>query len=308
MASAATTLQFGYQMNTQSNENKAAELFAQEVKAGTNGAVEVKLFPNAQLGDDRAMLQQVTDGALDFTYVETARFQIYFPEAAVVALPYVVTNFETAQKALFDTKFGKNLLEKINKELKMTVLAQAYNGIRLTTSNRPINSLADMKGLKLRVPNAAPNLAYAKYTGATPTPMAFSEVYLALQTNAVDGQENPLPTIDAQKFYEVQKYVAFTNHILNDVLLVASNETLKELTKEQLEVVKAAAKKAADLNTKLYMDGEANLVSKFEKAGVTVTHPDLAPFKKAMAPYYQEWSEKVGDAGKAALKELTELK
>lgn len=305
--SADYDLKMGMNAGPTSNEYKAAELFAKEVKEKSGGKIEITLYPSSQLGDDRAMIKQLTEGALDFTFGESARFQIFYPEAEAFALPYMISNFEIAKKALSDTKFGQDLLKKVDKDLGITVLAQAYNGTRQTTSNRAINSLADMKGLKLRVPNAATNLAYAEYSGASPTPMAFSEVYLALQTNAVDGQENPLPTIQAQKFYEVQKYLALTNHILNDQLYLVSNETLKELPKDLQKVVKDAAQKAAEYHTKLFVDGENELVAFFESKGVTVTKPDLAPFKAAMQPYYDKYIEKNGEVGKAALAEINAL-
>lgn len=136
----------------------------------------------------------------------------------------------------------------MDKDLGVTLLSQAYNGTRQTTSNRAINSIADMKGLKLRVPNAATNLAYAKYVGASPTPMAFSEVYLALQTNAVDGQENPLAAVQAQKFYEVQKFLAMTNHILNDQLYLVSNETYKELPEDLQKSRKRCCRKCSKIS------------------------------------------------------------
>ena len=196
----------------------------------------------------------------------------------------------------------------MNKELGITLLSQAYNGTRQTTSNRAINSIADMKGLKLRVPNAATNLAYAKYVGASPTPMAFSEVYLALQTNSVDGQENPLATVQAQKFYEVQKFLAMTNHILNDQLYLVSNETYKELPEDLQKVVKDAAENAAKYHTKLFVDGEKDLVKFFEKQGVKVTHPDLAPFKDAMKQFYAEFVKQTGEKGEKALKEIQAIK
>ncbi len=250
------------------------------------------------------MLKQLKDGSLDFTFAESARFQLFYPEAAVFALPYVISNYNVAQKALFDTEFGKDLIKKMDKDLGVTLLSQAYNGTRQTTSNRAINSIADMKGLKLRVPNAATNLAYAKYVGASPTPMAFSEVYLALQTNAVDGQENPLAAVQAQKFYEVQKFLAMTNHILNDQLYLVSNETYKELPEDLQKVVKDAAENAAKYHTKLFVDGEKDLVTFFEKQGVKITHPDLVPFKASMKPYYAEFVKQTGQKGEAALKQI----
>lgn len=301
-------LKFGMGAGTSSNEYKAVEFFAKEVKEKSQGKIEIAIFPSAQLGDDRAMIKQLKDGALDFTLGESARFQLYFPEAEVFALPYMIKNFDMAKKALLETTFGKNLLKKVNKDLNIQVLSVAYNGTRQTTSNRAINSIEDMKGLKLRVPNAATNLAYAKYAGASPTPMAFSEVYLALQTNSVDGQENPLSAIQSQKFYEVQKYLALTNHILNDQLYLVSNDTLESLPEDLQQVIKDAAQSAANYHTKLFVDGEKELISFFESKGVTVTHPDLAPFKAAMKPYYNEFLKKNGALGEQAIKEISALK
>ncbi|AWX15931.1 sialic acid-binding protein [Mergibacter septicus] len=302
--SAEYDLKFGMVAGSTSNEYKAAEYFANEVKQKSHGKIDITLYPSAQLGDDRSMIKQLSDGALDFTFAESARFQLFFPEAEAFALPYLITNFDAAKKALFETKFGQQLLDKIYNQLNITVLADAYNGTRQTTSNRPINNIDDMKGLKLRVPNAASNLAFAKYVGASPTPMAFSEVYLALQTNAVDGQENPLPTIQAQKFYEVQKYLALTNHILNDQLYLVSNDTMNELPKDLQEVVKQAAVDAAKYHTKLFEDGEKNLIAEFTKKGVTITKPDLTAFKTAMKPFYQEYIKKNGTTGEKAIQEI----
>ena len=161
-----------------------------------------------------------------------------------------------------------------------------------------------MKGMKLRVPGAPANLAYAKYTGAAPTPMAFSEVYLALQTNAVDGQENPLSTIKAQKFYEVQKYLAMTNHILNDQLYLVSNITMEDLPANLQKVVKDSAEVAAQYHTKLFMDEEKSLKDFFKGKGVTITEPKMDDFKKAMKPFYDEYRKKNGKAGEEAIKAI----
>ncbi len=300
-------LKFGMVAGTSSNEYKAVEFFAKEVKEKSNGKIEIAIFPSAQLGDDRVMMKQLKDGALDFTLGESARFQIFYPEAEIFALPYMIKDFAFAKKALLETKFGQELLKKIHDKQGVTLLSVGYNGTRQTTSNRPINSIADMKGLKLRVPNAATNMAFAKYVGAAPTPMAFSEVYLALQTNSVDAQENPLPTIQAQKFYEVQKYLAITNHIINDQLYLMSNETFEDLPADLQKVVKDAALVAAEYHTKLFEDGEKELIEFFESKGVTVTHPDLVPFKEALQPYYDDYLKKAGAAGKAAMDEFNAL-
>ncbi|WP_410208692.1 sialic acid TRAP transporter substrate-binding protein SiaP [Fusobacterium sp.] len=297
-------LKMGMVAGTSSNEYKAAEFFANEVKEKSNGKIDIAIFPSGQLGDDRSMIEQLSGGALDFTFAEIGRFSIFFPEAEVYTLPYMMKDFAHVQKATWDTEFGKNLMTKIHDNLGITILSQGYNGTRETTSNRAINSVEDMKGLKLRVPTAPANLNYAKYSGASPTPMAFSEVYLALQTNSVDGQENPLSAIRAQKFYEVQPYLAITDHIINDQLYLVSNDTMESLTPELREVVKQAAQDAAKYHTQLFVEEESHLKDFFKENGVTITEPNKDEFKAAMQPVYDEYIKKNGKVGEEGIKEI----
>lgn len=301
-------LKLGMVAGTSSNEYKAAEYFAKEVKEKSNGQIEIAIFPNGQLGDDRSMIEQLSGGALDFTFAEIGRFSIFFPEAEIYTLPYMMKDFNHLKNATWNTQFGKDLMEKISNELGITILSQGYNGTRETTSNKPIKSIADMKGLKLRVPTAPANLNFAKYSGASPTPMAFSEVYLALQTNSVDGQENPLSAIRAQKFYEVQPYLAITDHIINDQLYLVSNDTMDRLTPELREVVKEAAVDAAKYHTELFVNEEANLKDFFKKNGVTITEPNKDEFKAAMQPVYDEYINKNGAIGEEAIKEINSVR
>ena len=301
-------LKMGMVAGTSSNEYKAGEYFAKEVKDKSNGKIEIAIFPSGQLGDDRSMIEQLEGGALDFTFAELGRFSIFFPEAEAYTLPYMMKDFQHMQRATWDTEFGKKLMERIYNELGITILAQGYNGTRETTSNKAINSIKDMEGLKLRVPTAPANLNYAKYSGASPTPMAFSEVYLALQTHSVDGQENPLSAIRAQKFYEVQPYLAMTNHIINDQLYLASNDTMDRLTPELRKVVKDAAVDAAKYHTNLFVTEEANLKQFFQDHGVTITEPNTDEFKAAMQPVYDEYIKKNGKVGEEAIKEINSVR
>lgn len=302
-------LKMGMTATTAQNEYRAAEVFAKELKERSKGQIELKLYPAAQLAkNDLDAMQQLEGGAMDFTFSESGRMSAFFPEAEVYTLPYMIKDFAHIQKALNNTQFGKDLMKKIHDKKGMTVLAQAYNGTRQTTSNREIKSINDMKGMKLRVPNAPANLAFAKYSGAAPTPMAFAEVYLALKTNAVDGQENPLSTIKDQKFYEVQKYLALTNHILNDQLYLVSNITMEELPVDLQKVVKEAAEVAAKYHTKLFMDDEAKAVDFFKSKGVVITKPNTDDFNKAMKPFYDEYIKKNGKLGQDAIKQIEAVK
>lgn len=290
---AATTLKMGMQASVGSVEYSSAKMLADTLDEMSNGELKLSLYPSAQLGDDRAMLQQLTMGDLDFTYAEFGRMGLWIPRAEAVTLPYVARDFEHLRR-MFDSEFGQGVREEMLTKFSWRALDTWYNGTRETTSNRPLNSIADFKGLKLRVPNAKPNLNYAKLSGASPTPMAFSEVYLALQTNAVDGQENPLPTIKTMKFYEVQKNLAMTNHIVNDQMVIIAEATWQKLSDKEKDIVEKAVKKAGEAHTANVKKQEAELVSFFEKEGVNVTYPDLAPFREAMQPLYKEFEEKIG--------------
>ncbi|MGL6063989.1 MAG: sialic acid TRAP transporter substrate-binding protein SiaP [Fusobacteriaceae bacterium] len=301
-------LKMGLTSNNVSNEYKAAEFFANNLKEKSKGRIDLSLYPSSQLGDDKTMLEQLSAGVLDFTFLEMGRFNLYFPEAQVFSLPYMFENFEALKKASKDTEIGRLITEKVNKQLNITILSQGYNGTRQTTSNRAINSIDDMKGLKLRVPKAEANLEFAKLSGASATPMAFSEVYLALQTNAVDGQENPLSAIRAQKFYEVQKYLALTNHIINDQLYIVSNDAMKKLPEDLKKIVKEEAIKAAKYHTELFVKEEASAIEFFKSQGVTVTTPDLIPFKKSMQPFYDKYVKKNGKVGEKGIEEISKIK
>jgi tripartite ATP-independent transporter DctP family solute receptor len=297
-------LKFGMVAGNQQNEFKAAEKLAEYVNTESDGKLTIKIYPSSQLGDDRAMLEQVGQGSLDITLAETGRFGIWVPRASLMGLPYVVDGYDHIRKALYETEYGKGLQEELLNEHNWKIMGNAYNGTRQTTSNRAIESLSDMKGLKLRVPEAETLLDYAKFTGASATPMAFTEVYLALQTNAVDGQENPLSTIDAQKFYEVQDYLAITNHVVNDVNYVVSKQTWEKLPEDLQVILEEGINQATEYHTQLFTDQEAGLIAKFKEEGMTVTEPDLEEFKKAVSEAYPKYLENIGENADVYLKEI----
>ncbi|MDX1301030.1 sialic acid TRAP transporter substrate-binding protein SiaP [Photobacterium sp.] len=293
-AQAATTLKMGMQASVGSVEYKSAKLLADTIDEMSEGEIKLSLYPSAQLGDDRAMLQQLTYGDLDITYAEFGRMGLWIPRAEAVTLPYVATSYEHLRR-MFESDFGQGVRDEMLAKFNWRALDTWYNGTRQTTSNRALESISDFKGLKLRVPNAKPNLNYAKLSGASPTPMAFAEVYLALQTNAVDGQENPLPTIKTMKFYEVQKNLALTNHIVNDQMVIISDPTWQKLSDAEKDIVTKAVAEVGAVHTASVKKQEAELVSFFESQGVNVTRPELTPFREAMQPLYAEFEKKIGE-------------
>ncbi|MCM3491727.1 sialic acid TRAP transporter substrate-binding protein SiaP [Alkalihalophilus marmarensis] len=307
-ANTEINLKFGMVAGTQSNEYKAAQFLADYVNEQSEGAFTIDLFPDAQLGDDRAMLDQLQDGTLDLTFSETGRFGIWVPKATILGLPYIVEDYDHLVRAIYDTDYGQNLHEELINDFNLRVVGTAYNGTRQTTANREITSVDDMNGIKLRVPEAQTLLDYASYTGASPTPMAFTEVYLALQTNAVDGQENPLSTIEATKFYEVQDYLAMTNHVVNDANYVVSESTWGTLTSEQQELLTKAIQEAVAYHTDLFETEEAELVAYFEEQGVTITHPDLDEFRDAVSEAYPKYLEEIGEGSEEYMDQIENVR
>ena len=296
-------LKIGFQANSGSNEYAAAKILAEKAAEYSNGSLEVKIFSDGQLGDDRAMIDQVAAGALDMVYAETGRLGLWIPELEIFSYPFVFNDFDHVMRVYKDTEYGRGISARLE-EKGWKVLADAYNGTRQTTSNRKIESIEDMKGMKLRVPNASANLGFAKYSGAAPTPMPFSEVYLALKTNAVDGQENPLSTIDAQKFYEVQQYCALTGHIINDNNYIISTKVFDKLSPAQQDAITRATQEAAAWHTEKFTADETALISKFKEQGMTITEPDKAPFRAACKPMIDEYVAKYGDAAVKAIESV----
>lgn len=301
-------LKFGMVAGNQSNEYLAAEKFAGLVNEKSEGAITVELFPNSQLGDDRAMIEQVGAGVLDMTLAETARLGIWVPRAELTGLSYMFDDFDHLKRVLYETEFGTALHEEFYNNFNWHILTTAYNGTRQTSSNRPISSIEDMKGLKLRTPQHQPLLDYAEFVGATPTPMAFTEVYLALQTNAVDAQENPLSTIKSVKFYEVQENLAITNHMINDVNYLFSKQTWEKLPEAYQVAITEAAQEAGEYHTSLFDTQEQELIAFFEGEGVNITYPELAPFKEALKGSYQKYFDKIGDGVEAALEAIESVR
>ena len=296
----ARELTLGTQDNEATPVFKGAAEFAATLEKVSGGEMTVKLFPSATLGDFKAMVQQAQAGELDMVITGYPDMSYTIPELKLIGAPYVVGDYAQL-KEIVAGPWGQKMAAKFE-ENEIHVLDVWYYGTRQTTANRPINSIEDMKGLRLRTPNVPFLIAYAEAVGATPAPVAFPEVYLALQTNQVDAQENPLTTIEAQKFYEVQSALAITNHFVASSAVLMSKGTWDSLSDQEKTWVNEAVAAGGKLNDDLLRKGEADLLQVFADKGLTITHPDLAPFKAAMQPYYDTLEQ---EFGKGAIAEVT---
>lgn len=275
---------------------KAAEVMAQL----SGGRLKLEIFPAAQLGKGQDMVQQVADGNLDFAIDGAALLAQWDKRLSVFEAPYLVRDFEHFRR-MAASPFGDTVFRELREKRGIRTLDPWYFGTRQTTTrDRAINTVTDMKGLKLRVPEVPLYMDFARAVGAAPTPMAFAEVYLGLQTGTVQGQENPLPTINAAKFYEVQKFINLTSHIVLGLFPMMSEKTWGSLAPADREIVAKAFAEGGRVNDEMTMRDESRLLAFFKEKGLTVATPDLAPFRQAMAPVYAKyeeiWGKGVADA------------
>nr|WP_319388305.1 DctP family TRAP transporter solute-binding subunit [uncultured Cohaesibacter sp.] len=298
-ACAARTITFGMQNNEASNLYKGVMQLNETLKDVSGGELELKVFPGSQLGDFKAMVAQLQAGELDMVLTGYPDMSYIIPELKLIGAPYVVSDYDHLMD-LIHGPFGQKMDEAFLKN-DVKVIDVWYYGTRQTTSNRPINSLEDMKGLRLRTPNVPFLIAYAKNTGASPSPVAFQEVYLALQTNQVDGEENPLNTIEEMKFYEVQKYIALTNHFVASEAVQVSLKTWNSLSEKEQGWLIKASEAGRKVNNDLTYKAEEELIDKFKGLGITITKPDTAPFRAAMEPYYKELEAEFGEGSVTSL-------
>ena len=259
---------------------QAAERAAREVKEKTAGRVEIQSFPSGQLGGSRDLVEAVSSGAMGMVTEGGALIGQFVPQMSIIEAPYIWTDAAHMARALaspFIDELNKILVEKRG----MRIIASNYYGKRhLTTGKKEVRTVADMAGFKLRVPEVDTFRAMAEAWGAKPTPMNFGELYLALSQGAVDGQENPLPTIQSGKFYEVQKYLVLTGHIITPRLVVVNETLWNKLTPADRVTVTAAVRAGAAWNDAEIAAQEATLADTFKKAGMTVIEPDMESFRK----------------------------
>lgn len=281
-AFAQETLKWAHVYETGSAYHQAAEWAAEEIKERTEGRVEINVFPASSLGKEVEINEGLGLGAVDIIYTGPSFVERYYGPIAISDYPFIMRGWDHWLSYRGSDLFAE-LSEGYHDATGNQVLGLVYYGQRHVTSNKPILSPEDMEGLKIRVPNSPVMLMFPNAVGANPTPMAFSEVYLALQQGVVDAQENPLPTIQFKKFYEVQSNINLTGHILNSLLVIASDNALERVGDDAAvvrEVLDAAAMRASE---EIYQ-AELDLVDWFRDQGITVNEVDKAPFQDAVKP------------------------
>jgi tripartite ATP-independent transporter DctP family solute receptor len=290
-------MRIGIGLNEDHPQFKGLEKFKEELNKRVD-TIEVQLFANSQLGDDRSMMEGLQLGTQEGTCPSTAPIVGFKEEFKVFDFPFLFPNEEAADKIL-DGPIGQELLDSLS-EVGIKGLVYWENGFRnLTNREVPVRTPEDMKGLKIRTMENPVHLAAFRALGANPTPMAFGELFTALQQKTVDGQENPIATIYYNKFYEVQGYTTLTKHVYSPFVFMISQKFWDESTPEEQDAIMEAAKIARDYERKLNREANQTLAKELEKEGMEVielTPEQQAAFMEKAQTIYPEFAKgKVAD-------------
>lgn len=293
-ALAQEALKMNISVAQNSHYGVAIDTFAREVEKRTNGRYKIQNFYAGALGAERESIEGVQLGTLDLTMTSTGPVPNFVPEVAILDIPFLFRDYAHA-RATLDGPIGQEMLQKFPAK-GIVALAWGENGFRHMTNNkRSVNGPDDLKGLKMRTMENPIHIQAYKQFGILPTPMAFTEVFTALQQGTVDGQENPLSVISAAKFDQVQKYITLTGHVYSPALILMSKAKWDKLSPADKQAFAEAAKEAVKANRARIDDDERKVVAELKAHGMTVVdHVDKAKFQAALAPTFVELGKKFG--------------
>ncbi|MEO7040142.1 MAG: TRAP transporter substrate-binding protein [Candidatus Elarobacter sp.] len=289
-------LKFGHDLPADHPINvRSVEAFGRIAKA-TNGRVAIKSFPTSQLGSDPSMISQLRTGALESVAMPGAFLNAIVPLASIENLAYAFPNRETVFRAM-DGDLGKVIRDEFTAK-GLVVLDKIWeNGFRdITTSTKPIHNVADLAGLKIRVSPGKIRVDTFQSLGASPTPIALSELYTALQTHVIDAQENPLLLIEQQKFYEVQKYVSLSEHIWSGYWTLFNQDVWNKFPKDVQGIIQREMSTATLAARNDNVNLNRSVRDKLTRRGMVFNDVDKATFKKKLSEtkYYERWKAEFG--------------
>ena len=293
-AMAQTVLKIGYATSATSHYGVGSTAFCDDIEKGTQGRYKCQQFPNSALGGEREMIEAVQLGTLDLVNTSTGPVGNFVPEVKIVDIPFLFRDYDHARRVL-DGPIGQDILTKFPSK-GLVALSWTENGFRHMTNNkRAIVKPADAAGLKMRTMENKVHMEGYRAFGIQPTPMAFPEVFGALQQGTVDGQENPIPVILASKFSQVQKHLSLTGHVYSPALIITSPRLMNKLSDADKKVFYEAAKKAAAAQRKKVNDDEDNGIAQLEKDGMSVVRKvDGQAFRDSLRETYAAYSKEFG--------------
>ncbi len=284
----------GHVVNEKDGFHVAAVKFKELVEKHSKGRIKIQIFPNAVLGDERTLLEGLQMGSVDFAIITSGPISNFAPKFAVVDMPFLFKDAQTAYKVL-DGPIGKELLKELEKA-NLKGLAFAERGFRnLTNNKRPIYKPSDVKGLKIRVMQNPVYVSTFRALGANAVPMAWGDCLTALQQGTIDGQENPINVIYAFKIYETQKYLAMTRHTYAPAVIMTGLNLWKKFSPEDQKLLLQCAQEAAEYERQWNTNQESKQLEFIKSKGMVVTYPNIKAFQKAVKPVYDKYRPILGE-------------
>ncbi|GED45753.1 periplasmic substrate-binding transporter [Vreelandella aquamarina] len=289
------TLRLAHVVNEQDGFHIAATKFEELVEERTDGKVNIEIFPNASLGDERTLLEGMQIGTVDMGVITNGPVANFVEEMAVFELPFLFPTPEAAYSVL-DGPIGQELLDKLA-DVNLKGLAYAERGFRnLTNSERAVNSPEDLDGLRIRVMENPVYTDTFRELGANAIPMAWTEALTAMQQGTIDGQENPVNVIHSFKLDETQNYMTLSRHTYAPAIFVMGMPAWNQLPEAAQDVIRQAAQEAAEHERQVNADMEAEQLAALREAGMEINDsPDMEAFQAAVAPVYEKYGEQFGD-------------
>lgn len=289
------TLRLAHVVNEQDGFHIAALKFEELVEARTDGKVDIEIYPNASLGDERTLLEGMQIGTVDMGVITNGPVANFVEEMAVFELPFLFPSNEAAYEVL-DGPIGQELLDKLS-EVNLKGLAYAERGFRnLTNSERAVNSPADLDGLRIRVMENPVYTDTFRELGANAIPMAWTEALTAMQQGTIDGQENPVNVIHSFDLNETQTHMTLSRHTYAPAIFVMGMPVWNQLPEAAQTIIENAAQEAAEHERQMNAEMEADQLAALREAGMQINDsPDLGAFQEAVAPVYEKYGEQFGD-------------
>jgi tripartite ATP-independent transporter DctP family solute receptor len=303
-ASAQTVMRISVSTAQNSHQGVAIDTLAKEVEKRTNGRYKIQTFYSGALGAEREAVEAVQLGTQELTWTSTGPIPNFVPEVKIFDVPFLFRDYAHA-RAVLDGPIGQDMLKKFEPK-GFKALAWGENGFRHMTNNkRPINAPEDMKGLKMRTMENPVHIQAYKGFGIIPTPMAFTEVFTALQQGTVDGQENPLSVITANKFEQVQKFMTLTGHVYSPGVFLMNKAAFDKLSAADKQAFLDAAKVAAKANRDRVDADEKSAVADLRAKGMQVVDKvDKSKYQAALAPVFADFEKQFGKANLDKIKEV----
>lgn len=286
-------LKLGHGIQNSHPAHLAAVQFAEEVNKKTNGQIEIQVYPNRQLGEEREIVEGLQLGTVDFVITSTGPLVSFVPEIGVVDLPFLFTSSEHAYNVL-DGEIGQGILAKFESK-GIIGLSFMENGWRSISANKKIQTPKDLSGMKVRTMENKIHMDAFKALGASPIPMAWGEVYTSLQQGVIDGQENPPVILATNALWEVQKYYALTNHFYTPQMFLMSKSTTGKISESNMAIIREASKNATDFQRAKMAELDTDYLNTLRKNGMEVYDVDRSLFQEATKTVYAKYASQFGE-------------